>query len=118
MTNEHPKRDNADEMSRELDSALRILGLGMPRTVEEVAAAEKELEKERITLPCSLLDSQAVLTRRPSRVLPIRPHQNEGDDAARQNLARAAREGGDIPPEIEERMRRDRKKAEGDRDPR
>jgi hypothetical protein len=120
MTNENePGRApsaGADAMSRELAAALRTLGWTMPKTASEVAAAEARLAREQIVLPESLLDADAVLQRRPGRVLPFRPHAEKTGDVALENLSRAAREGGEIPPDVEQAMREDRERAERERD--
>jgi hypothetical protein len=120
MTNEqqprNPHAEDADGMSRELAAALRALGWAMPRTAAEVAAVEARLASEQVELPESLRDADALLQRRPGRVVPFRPREADAHEAARENLARAARDGAEISPEIEERMREDREQAERERD--
>jgi hypothetical protein len=84
----------------------------MPQGEEEVAAAEGDLAVRGTPLPPALRDPSAVFGGRASP-LPLREAPGLGHSAeARQALARAAREAGRITPEIEQRMRRDRKAAE------
>lgn len=115
MTNHPNSPDRGTEegnLGPELAAALRALGLGVPHTVEEVAAAEAWLKKHGVALPASLLDLDGVFSGTKKKTLKLVPR--DGESATFQNLARAAREGGEIPREVEERMKEDRERAERD----
>ena len=107
-----PHHKDADTMSRDLASALRSRGFAMPRTEAEVAAAEAWLASQDVKLPGSLKDPSAVLNRRKGRILPLRPITQSRAEEVQESLARAARDGGVISPEVEQRMREDRERAE------
>ncbi|MCI0458581.1 MAG: hypothetical protein L0Z62_16580 [Gemmataceae bacterium] len=93
---------------------LKSLGWLIPQTPADVARAEAELASDSVELPESLRDPFAILDTCP----PKRPEPAPAtpDEETAELLARAAREGGEIPPEVEERMRQDRAKAEQDHD--
>ena len=104
---------NADEL---LDPtalrALSKLGHCMPTTEEEVADQEAWASKRPLS---ERMQSRDALFG-PRRGMPSLQHprtdtsfQESADD-----LARAAREGVEIPPEVEEQMQRDRERAESD----
>lgn len=112
------KRDNRDEPKDErgftqaLRNVLNSRGWLLPESEEEVAAQEPLVDAMMTELPEVLRDAAAILQPldrtdpRPARSSPL-PEDIE------ESLARAAREGqGEVPPEIEERMRRDRAEAE------
>jgi hypothetical protein len=107
--------ERQEKSERQLDELMReamvCLGWLIPTTPEAVARAEAELDEESIELPESLQDPYVLLdaTVRPRSTTPVRQPSN--DDIV-QCLARAAREGKDIPAEVEEQMRKDRERAE------
>lgn len=107
--------DDGDTIPPELASLLRLAGLGLPKTKAEVAAAEKWLAENPVTLPASLDDPETVFCRPAANVLRF-PAKDQPTPAT-EHLARAARDGREIPPEVEQRMREDREKAERDRKP-
>ena len=93
--------------------AMRYYGLIPPMTLDEVARVEAEFDD--IELPASLRDPNEILSRldndavdQPHSTIPV---DTINVDAVR-NLARAAREGGDISPEVEQRMREDKARIE------
>ena len=106
------KRSHVDEV--ELQSLIyRFLcatGRIVPQTEDDVAHAEATVDEDRVELPQSLL--------RP----PVRPPSHDVAKATGlpmgsltpmgENLARAARSGKDIPPEVLRRMKKDRERAE------
>jgi|SRR5215213_95695 len=103
-----------DELDRKIYDAMRLKGWVIPQTVEDVLRAEAELDDEGCDdLPAELMDPYAILRRETARPIKVRPLHSAGDREAEKHLARAARDGGEIPPEIEERMKRDRATAEG-----
>lgn len=106
-----------DELDAKILAALEKMGAVIPVTSEAVKLAEEYLDKNPISLPAHLQDPHSVLGETTSQnggkqdrkvVSFVSPYQ----DAIEQDLARAARKGGEILPEIEEKMRRDREQAE------
>ena len=109
------KRKNEDRQAEQAIEAdvqrtLGEMGWIPPTSEAEVAACEVELPEA--PLPASLADADAVLGRPDKPIgapgtlkLPDRPDIES-------TLRRAARQGGTIPPEIEDKMRRDREQAE------
>jgi len=95
-----------------IHEAMRSLGWTVPQCEEDVLCAEAELAASPSPLPADLHDPNAAFQRRDesagSEVLLPFP----GDADIDATLARAAREAGHIPPEIEQAMRRDREAAE------
>jgi len=90
-------------------------GLCLPVTEEEVAAAEQELGKAPVRLPASLAEPPDFLS--PPRPLKPRfPSYVREPTELEDEMARAAREGGEITPDLEEKMRRDRLDAESKSD--
>src|SRR5436305_14293184 len=112
-TNTERREKSKGQLEELLHEAMVCLGWLIPATPAGVARAEAEIDEESIELPESLLDPYAILdaTVRPSSTTPVRQPSN--DDIV-QCLARAAREGKDISPEVEEQMRKDRERAERD----
>jgi len=98
------------EFEQDLHTAMRLSGWVLPETDEEVAAAE-ESSAETPPLPSELIDPYAVLQRAQSgpKLLAKVTHSTPEIEA---NLARAAREGGEIPPDVENLMEADREAAE------
>lgn len=117
MSPTQPKKPKAHtneddhQIERTVHDAMMVRGWLIPRSEEEVMRAESELADHPVDLPkeledpACLLDAIADCVPEPRLRLPV-------NREAAENLARAAREGGEIPPEVEERMRADREKAE------
>ena len=107
--------EGADEQFvAELYRALKDAGSIIPVTEADVAEIDGLPQRRFHEVPSVLLDAKAVFAKigePQSCVLKPTPHVNL---EVQQNLARAAREGGHIPPEVEDKMRRDRKQAERD----
>jgi hypothetical protein len=106
--NKEPYREPA--LEADVAAALAALRWRVPTCEAEVAAAERAATRP-LTLPARLGDPQAVLAAgelRPDSVNLLPPISGEIDAT----LRRAAREGGTIPPETEQKMRRDRQAAE------
>ena len=93
--------------------ALKSAGWAVPQSEDAVRRADEALAGGTVVLPESLRDPQAVLERGP-RGEAVEPRALAFPSAgeAAEDLARAAREGGEVPPEIEEIMGRDRRAAE------
>ena len=103
-------------LGAELHRALSSLGWRLPETEDEIAEAEEWVEGHPPVVPHEIADPEQALARPRGRATPMRKVSLETEDAIEENLARAAREGGSIPPEIEERMRKDREDAERESD--
>ena len=114
MAKKEQAHDDQDEgrpsLERDVHQSLKHMGWLIP--VEETGAERAEVELDATPLPDALRDADAIFDGPPGLHTRLRApgllHRG-GDE---QNLARAAREGKAIPPEIEEIMRRDRKAAE------
>jgi hypothetical protein len=103
---------NRSMLERELLLAIRAEGWLAPETEQEVLEAEKKLATERIMMPTSL-DHPRGLLYRGGGARPIHFPQPKIESAQEtESLARAAREGGTISSEVEERMKKDRDAAE------
>jgi len=106
----------AQDIEQAVFEAMRLGGWILPQTPEEVLQAEKGLSESPVTLPEGLTDPYAVLER-PRRTIHLGGQTGaRPDTSVEHNLAQAAREGGEIPPEVRERMRNDRRAAEGKAD--
>lgn len=97
------------EFRKSLYRAARSLNWFLPQTEDEVAASETQIETsdhEDAGDPFEALARGPQFSKRPAAdVLAAQEYEQE--------LSRAARLGkGKVPEEIEERMRRDRKRAE------
>ena len=105
---------NKNGLDQSLDEAkvhrlLRKLGKLIPVTAEEVACAEEILRCEPVALPEVLLDPSAVFEGSLQIIHPKLSRKSEPriDPEVLGGFAAAAREGGVITPEVEERMKRD-----------
>ncbi len=107
------RQSKDDALNRELHRLMTSSDWTAPQTEDDVTRAEAELVDARAELPMGLRDPADVFERETSdEVSGIVPPAMERDvDAA---LRRAAREGGRLTPEIEQRMKRDRQAAEDD----
>ena len=103
-------------LGAELHRALSSLGWRLPESEDEIAEVEQWADEHPPHVPPEVADPARALARPRGRAIPLRPVSLEAGDAIEENLARAAREGGSIPPEIEERMRKDREDAERESD--
>jgi len=93
--------------------ALEQDGSLIPTTPEAVARAEAELDNEDLELPATLANFDAALRHASqNHLMNCMPLQIP--TGTEENLARAAREGGDVPPEVEAQMRADRAASEDD----
>lgn len=110
------RREAAHErLEADTYEAMVRLGWSMPTDDEAVRSAEDALAAESVALPAPLRDAGGVWSgRAEAKVRPLLDVDDGGQIAG--PLARAAREGGRIGPEIEQRMRADRLRAERERD--
>jgi len=105
-------QEDFEELERQVYEAFLARGWIIPQTEGDVSRTEAEMATEdNQELPLAMRDPYTLLRRafdtRP-KVLALTPVLQETPEL----LARAAREGKDIPPDIEERMRHDREMAE------
>jgi len=99
-----------DDLEQITFDAMRHCGMTPPMTIEEVAAIESELPS--ITLPFAPSDPHELLKRlnmevddmASAKVLPFPQTETESV----KNLARAARQGGTLSAEVEQRMAEDK----------
>jgi len=111
--NRQPPPGPRRTLETDVHEAMRALGWVPPQCEDDVHAAEAELDLAAVRLPAALADPPAGRAGRPGgseRVGP--PLRFPADPDIDATLARAAREGGQVPPEIEQIMRRDREAAE------
>ena len=105
-----PPRD--ENLGAKFHRALASLGWRLPQTGDEIAEAEEWAKSNPPDVPAHVADPVQALARPTLRSVPLRPVSLEAEEEVEENLARAAREGAEIPAEIEERMRKDRDDAE------
>jgi hypothetical protein len=103
---------NDVSLERQVFEAMRSLGRIIPTSEEDVERAEALLAKECVGLPEELKDPYQTLESMDSDCPSFEAKCQPANEQVEANLARAAREGGAILPEIEQRMRRDRRDAE------
>ena len=104
-------------LDRLLAETARSKKLLVPTIEEEIAAAETEVASLDIDLPQRLRSPLAFMGAEGSFRLGVAQPEAEGDHTTEEGLARAAREGGTIKAEVEERMQRDREDAEAKKKP-
>lgn len=96
-----------------IHSALGGSRLRLPETDDEVASAESDLAASPSALPARLQDPMGFLNAPATgRVIARARDASSGEVEA--DLARAAREGGQVSSEVDAKMRADRLKAEAD----
>jgi len=100
----HPQ----DDIEKTVFDAMRLDGWILPQTPDEVSMAEADLAGDPVRLPPGLTDPYSVLER-PSQGIRVGGQPEVvPNGGVEQNLAQAAREGGEIPPEVHEQMQKDR----------
>jgi hypothetical protein len=108
---------DGEDVEGVVEDALISLGWIVPQTEADVLRAESEIGLRPVPLAEGLANPASAWEHQPE---PRRPRpeilQFPGDEEIAADLARAAREGGRIPPELEEILRRDREAAERERD--
>ncbi len=107
-------QNNKQELNEDIFNILKMAGFLFPETPSEVEQIELELKQCTIKLPESISDASKafdlICNSSDDIPLKIKPNISNSDNTLR-NLARAAREGGDISDELAKRMQEDRKKA-------
>lgn len=103
--------DQDEQFNQLVLRALEQDGSLIPSTPDGVARAEPELPNKDAELPASLATfDDALQLASEKRLMNCAPLQMP--TGMEENLARAAREGGEVPPQVEAQMRADRAAAE------
>lgn len=107
---------NAD-LEHEIHAGLASIGWLPPETEEDVARAEAELAEAAQPVPDKLRDPDATWNHASkSASMVLRLPGFADDSPAAEDMARAARGGRRLAPEVEDLMRRDRDAAEQELD--
>lgn len=106
-----------DRLDGIIRAALEEIGAALPTSAEGVSLLEKHLRENQVSLPEHLQDANLILERIKAKYTSEPSHtvicfKSPYQDAVQEDLARAARKGGAISGDVEEKMRRDREKAE------
>ncbi len=116
MSEHTPKKPNralpAEEVEKALDSTLRDQALLFPRTTDDVANIEAEVDLEDVPTPNSNRFRQFLRKRTSSKLVRLENKNPILENDIGENLAMAARNGGDIPKDVRMKMDADRKMAE------
>jgi hypothetical protein len=105
---------NAPHLEDEIYGAMQREGWTIPTTPELVLLMEKRIAKTKLTLPTSLAGDPLSILKAPSKPIVISQCGPVEDPSLLDNLARAARDAGELLPEIEAKMQKDREQAEKD----
>jgi hypothetical protein len=105
-----------EEFEKAVLKAIRRSPWMIPQTVNDVRLAEEEIASSSVNLPAEIADPYSVMDRERQGIRITDPLQADRDLGLEQNLAQAARDGGEIPPEVREQMQKDRKAAEKEND--
>jgi hypothetical protein len=106
-----PKDDRFEETERLVHEYLRSTGKLIPQTPEEVAAVEEWLSQHDVELPKTLRSLDGCSLPRKLETPIVIPFPRVSTETS-EGLARAARDGKAITPEVETRMKRDREEKE------
>jgi hypothetical protein len=110
------ERNSGDSVESEdhLYAALRAQGFLIPVSEAEVEQVELEMARDDVEMPAVLQDPHFLEHAVERHAEAFKPNVDVvgGFDGAAENLARAAREGGTISPEVDAQMQRDRERAE------
>ena len=105
-----PMSNNNVHFNNPIIKSLKSLGFILPKSEDEIEAFEKAMEKHDIPpLPNELNTSDKILQKgysNPNKILPIANQESPS------NLARAARQGNNIPKSVLDKMKKDREDAE------
>lgn len=107
-----PSQGNADDLDRKLYNAMCSLGWLTKLDEEILKEDEHQFEQSGHVLPAELSDPGLIIQKIRQREIAAKEKMASVNQSIAENLARAAREGGKISPEIEERMKRDREATE------
>jgi len=102
---------NDPDFEASLHEAMKKAGFIFPETEEDLDSVLAHMDKMRASgFPAELDDPEAIL--RNGRLTLNSPVDDGTDAEVEENLARAAREGGEINEEVSEQMKKDRKRAD------
>lgn len=104
--------ENTKDLERKIYATLRAKGLIIPITAQEVLDAETLMKGNMVEIPKELRDPEVILNRAKQKLSIKSSPLFSSNKEVEENLARAAREDGNISPEIDDRMRKDREAAE------
>jgi hypothetical protein len=105
---------NAPHLEDEVHGAMQHEGWVIPTTPQAVLLMESRMVKAKLPLPASLAGDPLSILKAPSNPIALRPCGPVENPVVLENLARAARDAGELSPEVEEQMQRDRERAEKD----
>jgi hypothetical protein len=103
--------EEGSNLEQLVHEALLRNGWVIPQTVEEVLKVQDDFPDENEQLPDALKDPYTVLNRSTERAKRVSA-LSLPDQESQEVMGRAARLGGEISSEVEERMKRDRQAAE------
>jgi hypothetical protein len=121
MRNESPMKkkptksmpgSNEANFDAELFQAMLLKGWLLPLTEDEVAIADSAIEKEIAGTHLEIPNPLELLRANREKKKTASPQADFHNEQIEQNLAWAARNGKEIPPEVREKMRKDRERAE------
>jgi hypothetical protein len=101
-----------ENFDAELFRAMLLKGWLLPLTEDEVAIAESELDKEIVGPAPETLNPLELLKANSEKQKTAPARIDFHNEQVEENLAWAARNGKEIPPEVREMMRRDRQRSE------
>ena len=108
-----PQNQDNPKLESDVYHAIKAVGWVVPENEHDVARAETALSATPADLPEALQHPREVFNRQADHdVTIVKPLTGSPTPDVETNLARAARQGGPIPSEIEQRMHRDRQAAE------
>jgi hypothetical protein len=103
---------NEANFDLELSQAMLLKGWLLPLTEDEVAIAESAIEKESVGPALEIANPLDLLKAESEKKKTASSRADFHNEQVEQNLAWAARNGKEIPPEVREMMRKDRERAE------
>lgn len=106
------EHNNFLEQEENLYRALKSYGHIFPETDEELILFEKTISQMKFIVPEKFQDPQVLLNK--GKVEKISNFHSFYDHEIEENLAQAAREGGEISEDILRQMEKDREEAEED----
>ena len=101
--------DNNEEKA--FYKALKYYGIIFPETEEEITRFSERISQMTFKIPKKLDDPLAILEE--GKVEKVGKFNSFNDEYVDDNLAQAARDGSEITEDIWEKMKKDRKDAEG-----
>jgi hypothetical protein len=115
--NKHNRPVSEEEVEAALNATLRDQGLLFPRTTEDIANIEAEVDLAEVPTPDSDAFRNILRQHAEHKTVSMTGQPSAFAVEIAENLAMAARNGGEIPEEIRKKMAADRQAAEGERTP-